>query len=144
MTLFREIESWLLYILIIVRPDTTWDIELESMPNNTRFENAAIMSNPNDQAIQLISGRVKHIDYKTFYIRWDFIEKPDRISNEQFFEEFKKLVVKKNISGELPESDTRQWRSIECIGTAYPAVREESSGTAVYQVSLRLVYIEGV
>jgi hypothetical protein len=144
MTVFEDVNYWLNEILMEVFPSREFAIDLEKMPTYPQFENAALMSNPNDTAVQLMSGRVKNISFKTFYIQRDFNTTTERIGNEAFFEALKKAIVKKNLAGELPESDTRQWRSIECTGTFYPGSRAENEDTAVYQVALRLVYIEGV
>jgi len=144
MTVYEESVTWLDEMLKAIFPSREFVIDLEEMPNYPQFENAALMSNPNDTAVQLMSGRVKNTSFKTFYIQRDFNTTTERIGNEAFFEALKKAIVKKNLAGELPESDTRQWRSVECTGTAYPGTRAENGDTAVYQVNLKLVYIEGV
>ncbi|MDR2048367.1 MAG: hypothetical protein LBP69_02835 [Treponema sp.] len=145
MTVFEEIALWLGGILEDNFPSREFLIDLEHMPSESQWENAAIMSNPNDLAVTLMSGRVKHTDFKTFYVQQDFNDTKERISNEAFFEALKAAIIKKNLNGALPAaSETRQWRSIECAGTAYPSGRAENEDTAIYQIILRLVYIEGV
>jgi hypothetical protein len=145
MTVFEEMALWLGGILKDKFPSREFIIDLEHMPSESKWENAAIMSNPNDLAVTLMSGRVKHTDFKTFYVQQDFKDTKKRINNEVFFETLKTAVAKKNLDGGLPAaSETRQWRSVECAGTAYPSGRAENEDTAIYQITLRLVYIEGV
>jgi hypothetical protein len=145
MTVFEEIALWLDGILKANFPSRKFVIDLEHLPSESKWENAAIMSNPNDLAVTLMSGRVKHTDFKTFHVRRDFNDTKKRIGNEAFFETLKTAIAKKNLGGGLPaSSETRQWRSVECAGTAYPSGRTENEDTAIYQITLRLVYIEGV
>lgn len=144
MTVFEEIALWLGGILKDNFPSQEFLIDLECMPSESRWENAAIMSNPNDLAATLMSGRVKRTEFKTFYVRRDFNDTKERIGNEAFFEVLKTAIAEKNLSGDLPPSSgTRQWRSAECAGTAYPSGRAENEDTAVYQITLKLVYLEG-
>jgi hypothetical protein len=145
MTVFEEIALWLGGILEDNFPSREFLIDLECMPSESRWENAAIMSNPNDLAVTLMSGRVKRTEFKTFYVQRNFNDTKERIDNEAFFEVLKMAITTKNLNGDLPPaSETRQWRSIECTGTAYPSGREQNEDTAVYQITLRLVYLEGM
>ncbi|MDR1410804.1 MAG: hypothetical protein LBI91_01205 [Spirochaetaceae bacterium] len=145
MTVFEEIAPWLGGILEGNFPSREFIIDLEHMPSEAKSENAAIMSSPNDLAVTLMSGRVKHTDFKTLYARFDFNDTGERIGNEAFFETLKTAIARKNLNGGLPASPgTRQWRSVECTSAAYPSGRADNEDTAVYQITLRLVYIEGV
>jgi hypothetical protein len=144
MTVFEEIALWLGGILEDNFPDRKFIIDLEHLPSESRWENAAIMSNPNDLAIPLMSGRIKYTAFKTFYVRRDFNDTGDRIGNEAFFERLRSEIARKNLGGDLPSSSSaRQWRSVECAGAAYPSDRDENEDTAIYQIILKLVYIEG-
>jgi hypothetical protein len=145
MTVFEEIAQWLGDILEDNFPSREFIIDVEHLPSESRWENAAIMSNPNDTAVTLMSGRIKYTVFKTFYVRCDFNDTGERIGNEAFFETLRTKIVRKNLGGDLPSaSSARQWRSIECAGTAYPSDRAENEDTAIYQIILKLVYIEGV
>jgi hypothetical protein len=144
MTVFEEIARWLGDILENNFPAQEYIIDAEHLPSESKWENAAIMSNPNDVAAPLMSGRIKYTVFKTLYVRRDFNDTDERVSNEAFFETLRKEIVKKNLGGNLPSSSpARQWRSIECAGTAYPSGRAENDDTAIYQIVLKLVYIEG-
>jgi hypothetical protein len=144
MTVYEEIALWLEGILKTNFPSQDFVIDVEHLPYESKLENAAIMSNPNDITVPLMSGRIKYTVYKTLYVRRDFNDTVERIGNEAFFETLRTEIVRKNLGGGLPPpSPARQWRSIECAGTAYPSGREENEDTAVYQIVLKLVYIEG-
>jgi hypothetical protein len=116
-------------------------IDLELIPNWTEFENAGIFSSPNDLTSELIAGKVKHTDFKSFYLRRPFREFTNRLGNEMFFEKFKACIYEKNLDGIMPK-DGREWIKIELNGGIYPAQRQESGEFADYLLPLRLVYIE--
>jgi hypothetical protein len=144
MTVFEEIAQWLGDILKANFPSRDFVIDVEHLPSESQWENAAIMSNPNDLAVALMSGRIKYTVFKTFYVRCDFNDAGERIGNEAFFETLRIEIARKNLGGALPASSpARKWRSIECAGTAYPSGRAENEDTAIYQIVLKLVYIEG-
>jgi hypothetical protein len=143
MTVFESLKYWLLGIF--ENPENDIDgvywIDLETLPENVKHQNAALYSSPNDTAIEQVGGTIRHIDFKTLYFRKDFKEYEERITNEAFFEKIRKRINEKNLDGVMPD-DGREWISIKHTGPAYPSQKQENLDFAIYQVNLRLEYIE--
>jgi hypothetical protein len=143
MTVFESLASWLYGILS--EPGSglpgTWKVDNETLPDYTKekWESAALYSNPNDIQEQMTAGQIRHTDYKTFYIRRDFGNVTTQIKNEAVLEKLKKCIHDKALDGIYPK-DGRQWRGISYHGGAYPSTKEAT--WAIYQITLKLVYIE--
>jgi hypothetical protein len=144
MTVYESLVNWLNEILQDPKnnfPNVYTVIDLEMIPDWREFENAGIFSSPNDLSAPLIAGKIKHTDFKSFYLRRSFKEFTNRLENETFFEKFKACFHEKNLDCIMPE-DGREWASIELNGGIYPAQRQENNEYADYLVPLKLVYIE--
>jgi hypothetical protein len=74
-------------------------------------------------------------------VKRQFSEFDDRLGNEEFFEKLKRCITQKNLRAVYPQ-DGRKWRDIAWQGGVYPAQRSEDGMTAIYQINLRLEYIE--
>jgi hypothetical protein len=114
-------------------------IGLEALPDWEGFQNTALYSNPNDGAVTLTGGQIRHTEFKTLYARRPFKEKEQRAGNEAFFELLKRRITATTLAARFPE-DGRKWRRIEYTGGAYPSGRADNNDTAVYQITLKIVY----
>ena len=147
MTIYESLAHWLNDILTNPQnefPPQLTMIDLEVSPNlngETGAMDTGLFSNPNDIQTQLLSGRVRHEDFKTWYIKRKFIEFPDRLSNEAFFEKLRKCIHMKNLRAVYPQ-DGRKWRGIYYQGGIFVTQREPNNEHAIYQVNLKLVYEE--
>lgn len=144
MTVYESLVKWLQGIL--KDPENNFPavytfIDLEMIPYWTEYENAGIFSSPNDLTAPLVAGKVKHTDFKSFYLRKSFKEHTNRLENEIFFEKFKACIYEKNLDCIMPE-DGREWTSIGLNGGIYPTQRQENNEFADYLVPLKLVYVE--
>jgi hypothetical protein len=151
MTVYQSLANWLFEIFADPQngfPSVFYVIDLEVLPSllnsqDIQYQYSALHSSPDDIQTALISGQTKHTDFKTFYVKRQFSEFDDRLGNEEFFEKLKKCIIQKNLRAVYPQ-DGRNWRSITWQGGVYPSQRSEDGRTAIYQVNLRLEYIEGV
>jgi hypothetical protein len=143
MTVFESVKAWLEEILS--NPENGFEgvywIDAEVLPANVRLQNAALYSSPNDMVTERLGGDHRHVDFKTLYFKKDFKEHEIRVSNEVFFEKLRSRIMEKNMEGIMP-GDGREWVSIKHTGPAYPSQKQENLDEAIYQVNLRLEYIE--
>jgi len=143
MTVFESLKKWLEEIF--EDPENGFDgvywIDSEVLPSSVKQQNAALYSSPNDTVTELLGGQHKHVDYKTLYFMKDFKEHDIRISNEAFFEKLRNCIAEKNAEWIMPD-DGREWTSIKHTGPAYPSQKQENLDFAIYQVNLRLEYVE--
>jgi len=143
MTVYESLVNWLNAILTDPQNGFNFDaiiIDLEMIPNWQDSMNAGLFSSPNDIHTSLMAGQVRHTEFKSFYLRLPFKEHNERLSNEAFFEKFRKCIYEKNVEGFLP-SDGRDWHEISC-GGIYPAQRQEDNQYADYLIALKLIFIE--
>jgi hypothetical protein len=149
MTVYKSLSDWLLEIFANPQngfPSFYYVIDLEVLPDllNSRdiqYQYSSLYSSPNDIQTPLCAGQVKHKDFKTFYVKRAFSEHDDRMGNEEFFEKLKRAITLKNLRGIMPQ-DGRKWRGISYEGGVYPSQRPEDGRIAIYQINLRLEYIE--
>ena len=150
MTIYESLARWLNDILIDPQNEFSDQavVELENVPNLNEEHcgehcvmDTGLFSNPNDIQTQLLSGRVRHEDFKTWYIKRKFIEFPDRLENEAFFEKLRKCIHMKNLRAVYPQ-DGRKWRGIYYQGGIFVTQREPNNEHAIYQVNLKLMYEE--
>ena len=149
MTVYESVQSWLSEIINELKaefnhPFTAIDVNHIPLPTEYQgvdFQAAGLFSSPNDSTSMLIGGQVKHVDYKSFFLRRPFKEAETRQENEKFFERLAKKISERNLDYSLPK-DGRDWKSIEINAGVYPAQRDEASLWADYLVPLKLVYIE--
>ena len=105
------------------------------------FTAGGIFSSPNDMTTTLMGGQVKHIEFKSFYLRRKFKLVDSRKENEKFFERLARKIHERNLDYNLPKDD-RDWKEISVNSGWYPAQRDTAETWADYLVNLKLVYIE--
>jgi len=93
-----------------------------------------------DITTTLMGGQVKHIEFKSFYIRRPFEKTEKRQENEYFFERLAKKIHERNLDSEYPKDD-RSWNSITINAGIFPSQRDEANLYADYLVSLKLIYL---
>ena len=130
---------WLTPLLATIEPTHTV-IEIENIPDFAQFNNAGLFSSPNDIHTQMLGGQVKHIEFKSFYLRRGFRDNAARQNNEAFMEALRAKIYDMNMNYDLPV-DGREWISIAINGGIYPSFRHENLSFADYLVPLRLEYI---
>ena len=121
-------------------------IEPEKIPlpeeyQGLNFQAGGIFSSPNDMTTPLMGGQLKHIEFKSFYLRRPFKKKETRIENADFFERLARKIHERNLDCNMPK-DGRDWKEISVNSGWYPAQRDTAETWADYLVNLKLVYIE--
>ena len=147
MTVYESLAVWLNDILS--DPQNEFSpvpvvIDLELVPNfkaSNGWQDTALFSNPNDLHFPMNGGQTRHVVTKTWYIKRDFLEFPSRLETERFMERLRKAIHKKALGAQYP-NDGRTWRKISVEGGVFPYQRAENLSEAIYQVTLRLEYIE--
>jgi len=148
MTIYEVLANWLNEILTDPAngfPAKHTVIDLETIPSyggELDAMDTALFSNPNDSQTTLLSGRILHEDYKTWYIKRDFLGFSDRLTNEAFFEKLKNCIYMKNLRGQRPQDTERKWRGIFYQGGVMVTQRAENNKYAIYQVNLKIEYID--
>jgi hypothetical protein len=144
MTVFEQLALWIGNIIETDLSVHNYIIANELLPAEYRMESAALMNNPNDTEVPDFMGNPIFTSYKTLCISRQFNSMQERIDNEAFFDALCRIIRKKNQAYELPDNDGREWRSIGVIGTYYPISRAENESTAIYQMTLKLIYKENL
>ena len=145
-TVYESLQAWITDIFNDPKngfPRIFTVIDLENIPNQQEFPGmglSGLFSSPNDDKKLLIGGQVKHIVFKSFYVRRTFFEFTERFNNEAFFEKFERCVYERNINGTMPK-DGREWISIEINAGIYPAQIQEGNRFADYIIPLKLTFI---
>jgi hypothetical protein len=117
-------------------------IGAELLPTDRVFQNAMLKANPNDGERQFLDSRREFTKYKTLYLRLDFTDDRARFANEAFLEELQKSIYNRNKRYELPSNDGRQWKSIECSGSPHTIAIDADGSTAIYSLTLKIIYEE--
>ena len=139
-TVFESISRfWLTPLLQTINPIHVV-IEIENIPDFNEHNNAGIFSSPNDQHFEMLGGQMRHVEFKSFYLRRAFRDFQQRVNNEAYTEALRQKIRERNLDSDFP-NDGRQWISISINGGIYPASRQENLSTADYLVPLRLEYI---
>jgi len=149
MTVYESLANWLNEIL--VNPENEFPPKITVIDQDVISEakkdfpdldimDTGLFSNPNDSQTALLSGRVRHEDYKTWYIKRDFLGFPDRLTNEAFFEKLRNRIHLKNLRGQYPQDNDRKWRGVSYQGGIFVTQRAENNEYAIYQVNLKIVY----
>jgi hypothetical protein len=148
-SVYESIVSWINPILLELRnefphPFTIVDVENMPLPSDypgIDFQAGGIFSSPNDQTFPQTAGSVRHVDFKSFYLRRPMNEFAQRLQNEAFFERLASKIRERNLDSAMPQ-DGRSWKSITINAGTYPSMRDEAGRWADYLVSLRLEYTE--
>ena len=147
-TVYESIaRNWLPPLLATIDP-VHIVIDVEIVPDWQQFGNAGLFNSPNDITTPMMGGQEKRTEFKSFYIRRNFVESAlpndfqDRLENENYMEKLKKVIHDANLDSAFP-NDGREWVSIEVNAGIYPS--QKGVGTlgreAFYLCPLRLEYI---
>jgi hypothetical protein len=117
-------------------------IGAELLPTERNFKNAMLKAQPNDTERQFVDGRRRFTKYKTLYLKLNFTGEQDRLENEALLTEVQDIIYRKNRRYELPPNEGRKWVSLECSGSPYTIHIDENSNTAIYQITLKIIYEE--
>lgn len=102
---------------------------------------AGLYGNPGDRSVDLLGGHVRRTEHRTWYVARRFGEFEDRRSNERFVEAVRNRIRRAALRGDMP-GDGRRWRRIEVSGGMFPSSRSADGRRAVYQIPLRIEYVE--
>jgi hypothetical protein len=145
MTVFQELAVWLKDILDGIEAGMYYvDLEYLAPAPERGVEPAALMSSLNDSVRTLIGGLTrKYTKYKTLNIRRDVQKSSDRISNEAFFDRLQNEIYQRDLYHNLPcGTDSRSWKHVIVESGAVPAQRSDKNDSAVYSVTLKIIYTE--
>jgi len=151
MTVYQSLAKWLSGIFT---EENGFDpgseikvIDLELVPRlkedfpGVQLQESALFSNPNDQHVQMIDGQYRHTEFKTWYFVRRFANFNDRLSNEEFLEKVRRAIQRSTLRGIMPQ-DGRRWRKIQVNGGMFPTTKSADNTEAVYQIPLKIEYIE--
>jgi hypothetical protein len=145
MTVFESLATWLYQILSDPKNgfEGNFMVDVEVLPETEKdgFQSTSLHSNPNDTHKQLMGGQTVHESYKTFYIRRNFADQQTRMLNETFFEDLRRCIKWRGLRADYPK-DGRTWRRIEYQGGTYPSWKSPNGDYAIYQVTIKLTYVE--
>jgi len=122
------------------------DVELVPNPGNENnpgyeIQNSGLFSNPNDQHVQMLGGQYRHVEFKTWYLVRRFASRGERVSTEDFLGKIRLAIRRATRLGTMP-GDGRRWRKIEVNGGIFPSRKSDDNTSAVYQIPLRIEYVE--
>jgi len=143
-TVYESIVIWLNTILTDPDngfPSTHIVIDMQTIPNWQDFQNAGLLSSPNDIRTEMIGGQRKCQEFKSFYLRIPYNEFQSRLQYEEYFEKLEKCIYK-NVMDGIKIDDDREWVSISVNAGIYMAQKDDVNRHADYLVPLKLVYIE--
>jgi len=151
MTVYQSITKWLAAVFADPKngfqEDIVTVVDLELVPNHREknpdlnIQDTALSSNPNDQRIELLGGQCRHTEFKTWLLWRKFGENEDRIANEAFLEKARRAIQKTALHGIFPK-DGRRWGKIQVNGGMFPSAKSQNNASAVYQIPLKIEYIE--
>ena len=151
MTVYRSLANWLNGIL--ADPDNGFPeelkvaIDVELVPNlqsdfpELKLQESALISHPNDQHVLMTAGQYKHTEHKTWYLVRRFGDHDNRAANEDFLERIRRCIQRETLMGNMPKCG-RAWRKILVNGGMFPSAKSTDNTSAVYQIPLRIEYIE--
>jgi hypothetical protein len=137
MTASERLREWVASIL-----GGEFVVNAEPLPSERNFQSAMIRANPGDSETAFVDGRRRFVKYKTLCLRLGLAGDDAPLENEALLAEFQEIVRGKSRRRELPPDDGRAWKSVECPGSPLPVHIDESGATAVYQLTLRIIYEE--
>ena len=150
-TVYRSMVAWL--VAIFADPDNDFPsdlitiIDVELVPNyrerwpDLPIQDTGLFSNPNDQHVQMLGGQWRHTEFKTWLLWRRFGDNTDRISNEAFLEKLRRAIQRATTHGIFPQ-DGRRWRRIQVNGGMFPSTKSADNTNAVYQIPLKIEYVE--
>jgi hypothetical protein len=145
MTVFQELAVWLKDSLDGIDAGAYYvDLEYLAPVPERGIEGAALMSSPHDTVRTLIGGLTRqYTKYKTLNIRRDIQKSSERISNEAFFDRLRNEIYRRDLYHTVPaDTDTRSWKHVVVESGAVPEQRSDKGDSAVYSVTLKIIYTE--
>ena len=151
MTVYQSIVAWL--VSVFAEPDNGFPediiviVDVELVPNyreqfpDLNVQDSALFSNPNDQHVLMTGGQYRHTEFKTWLLWRRFGENVDRLANEVFLEKVRRAIQGTVLRGVMPK-DGRRWRKIQVNGGIFPSNKSADNTSAVYQIPLKIEYIE--
>jgi len=151
MTVYQSLATWLNDIF--TDPDNGFPptlmviIDVELVPSlqqdfpGLHLQETGLFSNPNDQHAQMLGGQYRHTEFKTWYLVRRFGDWDDRVSAEAFLEKVRRAIQRTTLHGIFPR-DGRRWRRIQVNGGMFPSTKSADNTSAVYQIPLKIEYVE--
>ena len=99
-------------------------------------ESLGIYKQPTNETVDYIDGSTLCTDYFYIVARQEAQEERDRVSNQEFLEQFEQWIAEQNYKSNYP-----QGHNIEDISVANSFYMQETDGEqAVYQISVGVTY----
>lgn len=99
-------------------------------------ESLGIYKQPTNETVDYIDGSTLCTDYFYIVARQEAQEERDRVSNQEFLEQFEQWIAEQNYKSNYP-----QGHNIEEISVANSFYMQETDGEqAVYQISVGVTY----
>lgn len=99
-------------------------------------ESLGIYKQPTNETVDYIDGSTLCTDYFYIVARQEAQEERDRVSNQEFLEQFEQWIAEQNYKSNYP-----QGHKIEDISVANSFYMQETDGEqAVYQISVGVAY----
>nr|DAN70022.1 MAG TPA: Minor capsid protein from bacteriophage [Caudoviricetes sp.] len=99
-------------------------------------ESLGIYKQPTNETVDYIDGSTLCTDYFYIVARQEAQEESDRVSNQEFLEQFEQWIAEQNYKSNYP-----QGHNIEEISVANSFYMQETDGEqAVYQISVGVTY----
>lgn len=99
-------------------------------------ESLGIYKQPTNETVDYIDGSTLCTDYFYIVARQEAQEELDRVSNQEFLEQFEQWIAEQNYKSNYP-----QGHNIEEISVANSFYMQETDGEqAVYQISVGVTY----
>ena len=99
-------------------------------------ESLGIYKQPTNETVDYIDGSTLCTDYFYIIARQEAQEERDRVSNQEFLEQFEQWIAEQNYKSNYP-----QGHNIEEISVANSFYMQETDGEqAVYQISVGVTY----
>ena len=131
MTLSESIKTWMKECPGLALCD---DFDTDRL--RAEAESLGIYKQPTNETVDYIDGSTLCTDYFYIVARQEAQEERDRVSNQEFLEQFEKWIAEQNYKSNYP-----QGHNIEEISVANSFYMQETDGEqAVYQISVGVTY----
>lgn len=149
-TVFHEMSIYLSGLLIkhgLTNANfTMFDIEqiqsIQSSNPAMQLTATGLFNSPNDISTMTLGGERKMTVFRTWYVRFNFRTFQNRVDNEEYIEQFEKMLWNETMDGNLPVSEKRRYESFDQTGSAYPYQKAEDGAWADYAFNFRIVYYD--
>ena len=131
MTLSESIKTWMKECPGLALCD---DFDTDRL--RAEAESLGIYKQPTNETVDSIDGSTLCTDYFYIVARQEAQEELDRVSNQEFLEQFEQWIAEQNYKSNYP-----QGHNIEEISVANSFYMQETDGEqAVYQISVGVTY----